>query len=170
MNDPMKNTSKKRLWTAIRFIVAVAAVGLAVTFLMRLRTQSALGEKGSMAQILRAAPSPRNESKANPRATPPAVLGSARSVLPMIAPSKMAASLTSSPAAGPDATAVSTTAAPANIAAVNQSTEVIATARMYAAHASLREPEVADPDSKTNQQILQTMVFKALSQAAKPLR
>lgn len=44
--------------------------------------------------------------------------------------------------------------------------EIAATARMYAAHASLRTPEVADPDSRANKQILQTMVLKALSQPA----
>ena len=35
-------------------------------------------------------------------------------------------------------------------------------ARMYAAHAPLRTPEVADPDSATNKKIMQTMVLKAL--------
>ena len=42
--------------------------------------------------------------------------------------------------------------------------EVAANARMYGAHASLRTPEVANPDSKTNKRILQTMVLKALAQ------
>lgn len=46
--------------------------------------------------------------------------------------------------------------------------ELIATARMYAAHASLRTPEVADPDSQSNKQILQTMVLKALAQSTPP--
>jgi hypothetical protein len=41
-----------------------------------------------------------------------------------------------------------------------------ATERMYLAHASLRTPEVADPDSASNRQILQTMVEKALSSGA----
>lgn len=44
----------------------------------------------------------------------------------------------------------------------------VATARMYAAHASLRTPEVADPDSTANKQILSTMVAKALSQTLSP--
>ncbi|HET7535061.1 MAG TPA: hypothetical protein VFJ90_01305 [Candidatus Didemnitutus sp.] len=44
--------------------------------------------------------------------------------------------------------------------------EELGTARMYAAHAALRVPEVADPDSKTNRQILQTMVSKALARQA----
>jgi len=46
--------------------------------------------------------------------------------------------------------------------------ELAATARMYAAHAPLRTPEVADPDSKTNKQILGTMVAKLLAQPATP--
>lgn len=46
--------------------------------------------------------------------------------------------------------------------------ETAATARMYAAHAPLRTPEVADPDSAANRQILQTMVFKALARSATP--
>jgi hypothetical protein len=43
------------------------------------------------------------------------------------------------------------------------SDETVATARMYAAHAPLRVPEIANPDSVTNKQILQTMVAKALA-------
>lgn len=49
-----------------------------------------------------------------------------------------------------------------------QAREVAATARMYAAHAPLRTPEVADPDSKANKRILSTMVAKALAQPATP--
>ena len=41
--------------------------------------------------------------------------------------------------------------------------EVAATERMYMAHASLRTPEVADPDSEANRRILGTMVAKALA-------
>jgi hypothetical protein len=46
--------------------------------------------------------------------------------------------------------------------------EAIATAQMYAAHAPLRVPEVADPDSKTNREILQTMIRKAVAAPATP--
>lgn len=46
--------------------------------------------------------------------------------------------------------------------------ETAATARMYAAHAPLRVPEVADPDSASNKQILATMVAKALAAPAAP--
>lgn len=45
--------------------------------------------------------------------------------------------------------------------------ESIATRRMYMAHASLRTPEVANPDSEANRRILQTMVTKALASAPK---
>lgn len=41
--------------------------------------------------------------------------------------------------------------------------ELVATARMYAAHASLRASEVADPDSQSNRQILRTMIDKSLA-------
>jgi hypothetical protein len=41
-----------------------------------------------------------------------------------------------------------------------------ATARMLAAHASLRTERVADPDSAENRRILQTMITKALAQRA----
>lgn len=44
--------------------------------------------------------------------------------------------------------------------------EDAASRRMYLAHAPLREPEVADPDSEANRRILQTMVTKALSMPA----
>ncbi len=44
--------------------------------------------------------------------------------------------------------------------------EPLATRRMYAAHAPLRVPEVADPDSDTNRKILQTMVLKAIQHQA----
>jgi hypothetical protein len=37
---------------------------------------------------------------------------------------------------------------------------------MYMAHAPLRDPAVADPDSEQNRQILQSMVTKALSRAS----
>lgn len=43
--------------------------------------------------------------------------------------------------------------------------QVAATRRMYMAHAPLRTPEVADPDSAANRQILETMVAKALKRS-----
>lgn len=61
-------------------------------------------------------------------------------------------------------------AAPAPIAVPENKVEIVATARMYAAHASLRTPEVADPDSQSNKLILQTMVQKALAQSTAPSR
>lgn len=47
----------------------------------------------------------------------------------------------------------------------NNEAEVVATWRMYLAHESLRAPEEADPDSRANRVILQTMVDKALTDA-----
>jgi len=46
------------------------------------------------------------------------------------------------------------------------SKQVLATRSMIAAHESLRQPSVADPDSKENQEALQSMVFKALSNSS----
>ena len=72
------------------------------------------------------------------------------------APAAVAATpavLTPPPAPPP---AVAKPASPANPAAM------AATERMYLAHASLRMPEIADPDSASNRQILDTMVSKAL--------
>lgn len=68
------------------------------------------------------------------------------------------------PLAEPAASAPIVSEAPA----AKDSPEVAATARMYAAHAPLRAPEVANPDSKSNKQILQTMVNKALAQKHGP--
>jgi hypothetical protein len=42
----------------------------------------------------------------------------------------------------------------------------VGTARMYMAHAPLRVPAVADPDSEENRRILETMVRKALAENA----
>jgi hypothetical protein len=57
-------------------------------------------------------------------------------------------------------------ASPAPIPALQAPvSEEMATRRMYAAHFPLRTPEVADPDSPSNRQILQTMVQKALAHA-----
>jgi hypothetical protein len=44
--------------------------------------------------------------------------------------------------------------------------EAAATSRMVEAHSPLRIPEIADPDSGSNRQILQTMVQKALQRNA----
>ena len=51
-------------------------------------------------------------------------------------------------------------------AVVAPRTEVEATHQMIAAHAALRDPRVADPDSAENRMILQTMVLKALANRA----
>jgi hypothetical protein len=51
---------------------------------------------------------------------------------------------------------------------IENDAEVAATSRMYIAHAPLREPTVADPDSEANRRILETMVLKALHRATQP--
>jgi hypothetical protein len=53
-------------------------------------------------------------------------------------------------------------------APADNTVEVAASWRMYAAHEPLRRPEVADPDSEANRRILETMVMKALTRAGPP--
>ena len=57
--------------------------------------------------------------------------------------------------------------APVSVAAQYNPREAIATEQMIAAHASLRAPEVADPDSVANRKILQDMILKALVRKAR---
>ncbi len=56
-------------------------------------------------------------------------------------------------------------APPAPALAPAQQARVEATQRMYLAHAPLRAPEVANPDSEANRRILQAMVMKTLRPA-----
>ncbi|MBI5422956.1 MAG: hypothetical protein HZA32_02640 [Opitutae bacterium] len=80
--------------------------------------------------------------------TEPAIANSADRVDP-----KPSTTEPSTPPGAPDGTdAVPATAS-----------EVQATRRMYAAHAPLRAPEVANPDSTANRAALQTMLQKSLS-------
>lgn len=50
----------------------------------------------------------------------------------------------------------------------NRSAEAAGTGAMIAAHASLREPAVADPNSPENRVVLQTMLSKALRREGYP--
>lgn len=61
--------------------------------------------------------------------------------------------------AGPASTPVPEPPAPP------QAREIAGTWKMYLAHAPLREPEVANPDSESNRKILETMVIKALKKS-----
>ena len=54
-------------------------------------------------------------------------------------------------------------ASEAPVTGADASPEVRATLRMYAAHAPLRQPPVADPDSVENKRIMQAMIAKALA-------
>lgn len=77
-------------------------------------------------------------------------------------PAKPPAELVVTTPASPPATApVPSVAVP--IVEADSRAESLATARMYAAHAPLREPTVANPDSAENREILRTMAFKALA-------
>jgi hypothetical protein len=52
--------------------------------------------------------------------------------------------------------------------AITETAEMRATNRMIMAHASLRAPAEANPDSKENREILQTMLSKALTRKETP--
>jgi len=93
----------------------------------------------------------------------PAVPGVARPAVPDPAVHPVGLSDHSAPVVVALAPAPAASSAPAHAA-----DEQAATVRMYAAHASLRAPEVADPDSAANKRILSTMVAKALAQPAAP--
>lgn len=68
----------------------------------------------------------------------------------------------------PDDDATNQGAANAPAHSVRQETipPLVGTRRMIAAHAPLRTPAVADPDSVENKRILQAMVFKALERSS----
>lgn len=103
-------------------------------------------------------PQQESEAVAQEPASPPVV--SAPAPIAQPAASKPATVATNSTPVTP---------IPSKISAVPSApklTQAQGTALMYLAHASLREPEEANPDSHTNQVILQTMLAKALNNAA----
>ena len=96
-------------------------------------------------------PKPAHHQAGEAGNTNPGPVANAQSAIRQIGAAKAAAPTTSS-------------------APIPQPAEVRASRAMYMAHAPLRAPEVADPDSEANRRILQTMVEKALSrQKAVPL-
>ncbi len=90
-----------------------------------------------------------------PPATTTSTLPATAPLAPALAPAA------SAPSPAPVTTPADSTAA-VNPAATHS--EIEASARMYAAHAPLRVPEVADPDSASNKEILNTMVTKLITQ------
>ena len=119
----------------------------------------------------------RDEGHQSSPVAPPSIAGAA-----FPAPAPQPAPLVSSSGAGRPAVAIIPASSPAEVLSSNGvviasplSTasaagpaaidEVTATRRMVVAHAPLRAPEVADPVSDTNREILQTMVTKAISRA-----
>ncbi len=89
---------------------------------------------------------------------------------PISAPAPAAIAQLPAPAAppAPSASALQPFSSSALPSPEPQAREEAATARMYAAHAPLRTPEVADPDSAANKRVLSTMVAKALARPATP--
>lgn len=101
--------------------------------------------------------------------TPEAEAVGSTPVAPVVAPVQPVAPTASTVLPAPDVTtAASLGGAPATDSRPAPADEPAATARMYAAHAPLRVPEVADPDSISNQRILHAMVNKALAAPASP--
>lgn len=97
----------------------------------------------------------------------PATVRSAASHLPAGAagrPSNTSPSESSVPASDKDETdqmtATKSPSSPRQVPA-----QMIGTRRMIAAHAPLRIPAIADPDSVENKRILQAMIFKALGRS-----
>jgi hypothetical protein len=98
-----------------------------------------------------------------PLAAAVVVLGALLCLLFRQTPSKPPAGLARQTASQPAAPVQSeSTSAEHGAPPLPQPDEVAATISMYAAHAPLRVPEVSNPDSAANLQILQTMVRKAL--------
>jgi hypothetical protein len=56
-----------------------------------------------------------------------------------------------------------------NSSSTSPQSEEAASENMYLAHASLRNPEWADPDSESNRRTLQAMVFKAIANRTRPI-
>ncbi len=174
----MSNPKNSRRWWVGGAVVAL--LGLAGWWLSRSARPAVVNHETGMAvsspSVDAPAPSslPNQPASEKPAATPtvasvPAPAGpavpavstppSSQVTTPVTLPEKSARPI--------DAKSDAETAAASGVIP-RPTSEAQATARMYAAHASLRTPEVADPDSKANKQILQTMVLKALAQSAMP--
>lgn len=170
----MKTPSRS---TLILTLAALALLGVALWYL-RSRVSAPLA-----APLAQTKPAP---AAARPKAASLAVRNEAVAPSPVAAPGPAMALSPAAPAAPPrnspdiapiprshEAPSPSASPAPTPRDAAERPTEIAATARMYAAHAPLRTPEVADPDSPGNRRILQTMIGKALGPsraAATPVR
>ncbi len=150
-------------------VAALAIIGVAIWWL---RPAESHPRAPAMTTVQPAKPAPHISSEAaptenstaspEPRTTAPAAATAISSTAPIVV--STAANATFTAAAAPAVVPVvanqpTPSSQPTNVAPPD---EITASARMYAAHASLRTPEESDPDSKANQQILQTMVLKAL--------
>ena len=161
----------RRSTFTLTFILGLLLAGVALWYF---QSQPAAPQPASVAQQPVAAPvaTPSGESVSETSLTPKSAVAAPGAVTRAAAPAPAAApifTLPAEPASPASVTPVAAAAAPVAPAPVDAklaSAEVAASARMYAAHASLREPEVADPDSQTNKKILSAMVAKALAQSA----
>lgn len=162
----MKSVSTgTRAVTATLLLLACGA-GLFVVFGRKAPTASH-DTKTALAPISSAQASSLRElggapnGRKQPRAHQPSAAVAAN-FAPSVAPLEQGASVSPAAQRGED----TSDRQPPPAARLSESTEVAATRRMYMAHAPLRAPEVADPDSKANRRILQTMVEKALTRVA----
>jgi hypothetical protein len=154
----MASSSKTR---AVLGALLIALVGAGLWLVFRERSDSA-GSTPMTATPPRNAQPEHVVAPATPRETSaPSVLSTAGTPPPPLSAPSSADPI---PAVVPAAIAATPPQPPAG--PVSQPAEVRATRAMYMAHAPLRDPAVADPDSEQNRQILQSMVTKALSRAS----
>lgn len=155
----MKPTSRRSLSVTVLLLALVA--GLALWY-FRTDSQPAapMVTKPKPAPAVAAPASKPIEAQAEP-----AAVGQAKPVeAPQFSLPSVSSPVTTASAQPAPATPAATPAAFTAQSSELSQEEVAATARMYAAHAPLRTPEVSDPDSETNRRILQTMVTKAIAQ------
>jgi cytoskeletal protein RodZ len=167
-------------------VLAAAVLGVVVGVWYALHTREAGAPPPSGPAVASAPasqlPGPMPASDVPPKTSPtnrlasPAKVPANRLASSAAAPANGVASPPAVPANGPASLAAVSAAAPAappppadEPTPAPGTAETQATDRMIAAHASLRTPAVADPDSKENRAILQTMLSKALTRKdAKP--
>lgn len=166
----MKLPKHIRRWTGLVFGLLGLIAGLAIWLRWRLPPPQAPAELPAQAQAAvphQTAAAESSTSVSEQLAEPQAPVVAA--ALPSAA-APAPAMLSPAPAAAPGMAALpapdreqSENPPPAEGAPAQIQTDGLrGSARMYAAHAPLRAPEVADPDSATNKKIMQTMVLKAL--------
>jgi len=164
------NARKNRRRVALAILIGLAVLG---GFLLLTRTRHPQASPvDSSARATVAAPTVSEPAKPTPHeatvAPTPAPAPVAAAPLPVNRtppPARVAASPVAVARPAPVSLQPPATPPPPAADATSTDREVIATRRMYLAHAPLRTPEVSDPDSAGNRKVLSSMIFKALSRA-----